>query len=86
MIQPTKLSATAAAFPSSVATELAADLLAAATADFRANLRHSRALSLLVDYYLKQGLTSEQIRQAVRNASTAPARPIHLVFPVQAAA
>ena len=62
------------------------NLLDTATADFRANLRHARTHSLLVDYYLKRGLTAHQIRQAIRNASTTPVRPIRLVLPTQAAA
>ena len=86
MIRSTQVSTDAVTSANGTAADRASVLLESATADFRANLRHSRALSLLVDYYLKQGLTSEQVRQAVRNASTAPTRPIHVVLPVQAAA
>ena len=64
----------------------ARSLLDRATADFRANLRHSRSHSLLVDYYLKRGLTSDEIRQAIRNASTAPIRPIRVDLPISTAA
>ena len=67
-------------------TPLLPDLLEAATADFRANLRHARTHSLLVEYYLKRGLTADQIRQAIRNASTTAVSPIRLVLPTQAAA
>ena len=80
MIRSTEISA--APQPS----DLTGRLLDTATADFRANLQHSRSISLLVGYYLKRGLTSEQVRQAVRNASTAATRPIRLDIPVQDAA
>jgi hypothetical protein len=63
-----------------------ADLLETATADFRANLRHARTHSLLVGYYLKRGLSADQIRQAIRNASTSPVRTIRVDLPSQAAA
>ena len=66
--------------------QLTSKLLETATADFRAHLRHSRTHSLLVEYYVKRGLTADEIRQAVRNASTAPISPIRLVLPTQAAA
>ena len=61
-------------------------LVQTATADFRANLRHARTHSLLVDYYLKRGLTADQIRQAIRNASTSAVRTIRIDLPSQAAA
>ena len=62
------------------------DLLETATADFRANLRHARTHALLVGYYLKCGLSADQIRQAIRNASTSPVRTIRVDLPTQAAA
>jgi len=62
------------------------DLLETATADFRANLRHARTHSLLVGYYLKRGLSADQIRQAIRNASTSPVRAIRVELPTQTAA
>ena len=62
------------------------DLLDTATADFRANLRHARTHSLLVGYYLKRGLSADEIRQAIRNASTSPVRTIRVDLPRQAAA
>ena len=80
MIRPTELSA--APQPS----DQTGRLLETATADFRANLRHSRSISLLVGYYLKQGLTAEQVRQAVRNASTAATRSIRLDLPAHESA
>jgi hypothetical protein len=65
---------------------LPVELLHTATADFRANLHHARSHSLLIEYYLKRGLSAEQVRQAIRNASTAPVRSIHVVLPSQTAA
>ena len=62
------------------------DLLETATADFRANLRHARTHSLLVGYYLKRGLSANQVRQAIRNASTSPVRTIRVDLPTQTAA
>ena len=62
------------------------DLLETATADFRANLRHARTHALLVGYYLKHGLSADQIRQAIRNASTSPVRTIRVDLPTRAAA
>ena len=72
--------------PKSKSSAAVSDLLATATADFRANLKHSRALSLLIDHYLKQGLSTEQVRLAVRSASTAPTRPIRVILPAGSAA
>ena len=69
---------------SSTPPDASSDLLAAASADFRANLKHSRALPLLVEHYLKRGLTAEQVRLAVRNASTRPTQPIHVILPAAA--
>jgi hypothetical protein len=62
------------------------DLIAAATEDFRANLRFPRAQALLVDYYLKLGLTGEQLRQAMRDASVQRHAPIRIQLPGAVAA
>lgn len=80
MIRPTELSA--ATQPS----DQTGRLLETATADFRATLQRSRSITLLVGYYLKRGLTSEQVRQAVRDASTAPTQSIRLDIPSPEAA
>ncbi|HEU5314921.1 MAG TPA: hypothetical protein VFX49_02340 [Chloroflexota bacterium] len=62
------------------------DLVAAATEDFRANLRHPRAQALLIDYYVKQGMTSEELRQAMRAAAAPRHAPIRVQIPDTVAA
>ena len=62
------------------------DLVAAATEDFKANLRFPRARALLVDYYTKLGLTSAELREAIRGATAAGSASIRIELPETVAA
>lgn len=57
------------------------DLYSGAVGRFRANLRHPRAVPLLVDYYLKQGLPAEDIRLAAQQAATGALPAPEMVIP-----